>query len=70
MAQHTSVNNLMLIKETLKKNLIIKNIPKIIAVSKTFNEETIIPVINFGHNHFGENKVQEAYQKWPSLKEK
>jgi pyridoxal phosphate enzyme (YggS family) len=44
-------------------NLIRKNIT-IIAVSKTFNISQIMPLINFGHKHFGENKVQETLEKW------
>ena len=44
-------------------NLIRKNIT-IIAVSKTFNISQIMPLINFGHKHFGENKVQESLEKW------
>ena len=40
----------------------------IIAISKTFTIETIKPLIDYGHNHFGENKVQEAKLKWTSLK--
>ena len=43
---------------------------KIIAVSKTFSLNYIMPLIEFGHNHFGENKVQEAVAKWSTLKEK
>lgn len=44
-------------------NLIRKNIT-IIAVSKTFNISQIMPLINLGHKHFGENKVQETLEKW------
>ena len=40
---------------------------KIIAVSKTFKIDKIIPLINNGHIHFGENKVQEAQDKWPNI---
>ena len=40
----------------------------IIAVSKTFTMEHIYPLIEHGHNHFGENKVQEAISKWTNLK--
>tara|TARA_E500000178_G_C16918091_1_gene705868 strand:+ start:580 stop:1230 length:651 start_codon:yes stop_codon:yes gene_type:complete len=40
----------------------------IIAVSKTFTLDHIKPLINHGHNHFGENKVQEALAKWPDQK--
>ena len=43
--------------------------PKIIAVSKTFKEQDILPLLNYGHCDFGENKVQEALIKWPKLKE-
>ena len=48
-------------------NLIRKNIT-IIAVCKTFNISQIMPLINFGHVHFGENKFQEALNKWKILK--
>ena len=41
--------------------------PTIIAVSKTFNIEHILPIINTGHEHFGENKVQEAKFKWTDI---
>ena len=44
--------------------------PKVIAVSKTFKEQDILPLLNYGHRDFGENKVQEALLKWPNLKEK
>ena len=42
----------------------------IIAISKTFSMEHINPLIEYGHNHFGENKVQEAIAKWSSYKQK
>jgi len=42
--------------------------PKIIAVSKTFKIDQIIHLINFGHLHYGENKVQEAVEKWSEIK--
>jgi len=55
-----------LIKEEIK---FVKNkIPSIIAVSKTFPIAEIIPLIKFGHFHFGENKVQEALEKWTDIK--
>ena len=44
--------------------------PKVIAVSKTFKEQDILPLLDYGHLDFGENKVQEALLKWPNLKEK
>jgi len=64
-----SVNNLISIQDILKNK--IKNLknPKIIAVSKTFPIENIFPLINHGHEHYGENKVQEAIEKWVTIKE-
>ena len=53
------------ISEEDKKNLI-----KIIAVSKTFTLDYIMPLIEFGHIHFGENKVQEAEVKWKEIRQK
>ena len=44
--------------------------PKIIAVSKTFNLEKILPLIKYGHLDYGENKVQEALDKWTDIKQK
>ena len=44
------------------------NALKIIAISKTFSLEHIMPLIECGHNHFGENKVQEADTKWHKVK--
>ena len=40
----------------------------IVAVSKTFSLQHIQPLIDYGHNHFGENKVQEATVKWSAIK--
>ena len=45
-----------------------EQIVKIIAVSKTFSKEHIKPLIDHGHQHFGENKVQEAISKWSDIK--
>ena len=42
--------------------------PQIIAVSKTFSMDNILPLIDYGHEHFGENKVQEALNKWCDIK--
>ena len=47
-----------------------KTIPKIIAVSKTFPIEKILPLIEYGHKDFGENKVQESLNKWRDIKHK
>ena len=45
-----------------------KKLPKVIAVSKTFNLDKIMPLIEYGHLDFGENKVQEALDKWSEIK--
>ena len=69
---HNIVNNLISIESELKikiNNLKFTNYnPNIVAVSKTFKMKDIIPLINHGHIHFGENKVQEAVDKWTSIK--
>ena len=69
---HNVVNNLISIENELKikiKKLNIENYsPKIIAVSKTFPKKDILPLINHSHIHFGENKVQEALEKWTDIK--
>ena len=64
---HKIVNNLILINKELSA---INSDTKIIAVSKTFPIEHIQPAIDYGHLHFGENKVQEALEKWTEIKEK
>ena len=50
------------------KNLVNNSNVNIIVVSKTFPIEKIKPLIDYGHNHFGENKVQEAKEKWLKIK--
>ena len=69
---HSSINNLIQIKDKIKflyENVNnIKQKAKIIAVSKTFVIEQIKPLIEYGHIHFGENKVQEATDKWTKTK--
>ena len=68
---HKTVQNLIDIKNQLKLNLKdinILNLPKIIAVSKTFTIDKIYPLIDHGHLDFGENKVQEAIDKWSRVK--
>ena len=55
------------IKSNISKIDINKSI-KIVAVTKTFTLDTIRPLIDYGHDHFGENKVQEAVSKWTSIK--
>lgn len=68
MIEHKSINNLISIKDTLKNKVKQKNHPTIIAVSKTFPLSEILPLINYGHDHYGENKVQEAIDKWTNIK--
>ena len=58
---HSTINNLLSIENDLKDNHLSK-IPQIVAVSKTFAMNKILPLINHGHIHFGENKIQEAIQ--------
>ena len=68
---HSTVKNLLEIENNIKVNLIklnINNYPKIIAVSKTFKIEKILPLVEYGHIDFGENKVQEAAEKWEKIK--
>jgi len=65
---HKSIVNLNLIKEDLKAKIINYHNIKIIAVSKTFPFEAIMPLIEYGHLDFGENKVQEAINKWTEIK--
>ena len=62
---HYTINNLNVIKKEINN---IKPNVNIIAVSKTFNFETIEPLVKNGHLHFGENKVQEAVAKWSEIK--
>ena len=67
---HKTIDNLEGIKNKLKQ-LKLENYQnlKIIAVSKTFSIDNILPLVEYGHDHFGENKVQEALEKWPKIKE-
>ena len=66
------INKLTLIENEIQlkidefKNL--NSVPQIIAVSKTFPINHILPLINHGHLHFGENKIQEALEKWSDIK--
>ena len=58
------------IKELLGSDKISNKTPTIVIVSKTFPMDDITPLIEAGHTHFGENKVQEALLKWKETKEK
>ena len=68
---HNTVKNLLEIKDNIKIQLNKLNInhnPKIVAVSKTFKIDKILPLIEHGHCDYGENKVQEAVEKWTEIK--
>jgi len=65
---HTSVQNLIEIQNKIKLEFENDKSTKIIAVSKTFGVDKIKPLIDCGHLDFGENKVQEAIDKWSDLK--
>ncbi len=71
---HKTVQNLISIQGLIKSKLLDlkekKRIPTIIAVSKTFKIDHILPLVEYGHRHFGENKVQEALEKWTEVKSK
>ena len=62
---HESVNKLISIQEEINSK---NSKTKIIAVSKTFPLSRIMPLIDYGHIHFGENKVQESIEKWAEFK--
>ena len=74
MNMHHTETNLIEINNKIKNKINSLSLdqynPKVIAVSKTFKEQDILPLLNYGHRDFGENKVQEALLKWPNLKEK
>ena len=70
---HNTVKNLLNINNNIQDRLDklkINKKPKIIAVSKTFKIDKIMPLIEFGHIDYGENKVQEALEKWTDIKKK
>ena len=70
---HNTVKNLIYIEDLIKSKVNDLNnfdLPKIIAVSKTFPLENILPLIDYGHLDYGENKVQEALDKWTDIKSK
>ena len=71
---HETIKNLINIQNSINSKILNfeqnKSLPKIIAVSKTFKIDHILPLINHGHLDFGENKVLEALDKWADIKEK
>ena len=62
---HDVVGRLISIQKEIQSK---KSHAQIVAVSKTFPMNKILPLINHGHKHFGENKVQESIEKWTSIK--
>ena len=71
---HKTIENLNYIQNQINSKILKLNIsnykPKIIAISKTFKIDHILPLIEHGHRDFGENKVQEAIEKWTQIKSK
>jgi len=65
---HNTVKNLIYIEELIKSKANHDKLPKIIAVSKTFPIENVLPLIEHGQLDYGENKVQEAIDKWTDIK--
>ncbi len=69
---HKTINNLDLINKEIQSKISKLNYlnynPKIIAICKTFPISDVLPLINHGHVHFGENKVQESIAKWTDIK--
>ena len=71
---HKTIENLNYIQNQINSKIFKLNInnynPKIVAISKTFKIDHILPLIGHGHRDFGENKVQEAIEKWTEIKSK
>ena len=71
---HNVVKRLIAIQSEIKELLIKNNLqnkkPEIVIICKTFSMDKILPLIEIGHIHFGENKVQEAELKWKDVKKK
>ena len=68
---HNTVKNLLDIENNIRdylNKLKINNNPKIVAVSKTFKIDKVLHLIEHGHVDYGENKVQEAIEKWTEIK--
>ena len=69
---HKNIKNLIYIQNEIKSKISEHKIkdynPHIIAISKTFKIDHILPLIEYGHIHFGENKIQEAMDKWSEIK--
>jgi len=68
---HNTVKNLIYIEDEIKSivnDMGNNKLPKIIAVSKTFSMDKILPLVEYGHTDYGENRVQEALDKWTDVK--
>ena len=69
---HKTIENLNYIENQINSKILKLNLsnynPKIIAISKTFKINHILPLVEHGHRDFGENKVQEALEKWAEVK--
>ena len=69
---HKTIENLNYIQNQVNSKILKLNLnnykPKIIAISKTFKIDHILPLIEYGHRDFGENKIQEAIEKWTEIK--
>ena len=68
---HINVQRLNLVKNKIKElsnKKQLKTVPHIIAVTKTFSLDKITPLLEIGHVHFGENKIQEAEEKWSDIR--
>ena len=65
---HNTIKNLIYIEDLIKSKVNHNKLPKIIAVSKTFSIDKILPLVEYGHIHYGENKIQEAMDKWTEIK--
>ena len=67
---HSSLQKLTLVKNKVNEIITQKQLktnPTIIVISKTFSQEEIKPLLDSGHTHFGENKIQEAESKWSEI---
>jgi len=70
---HKNIEKLKFIKNKINEIIIEKQLktkPQIIVITKTFPIDNVVPLIEDGHIHYGENKIQEAEKKWLSIKKK
>ena len=64
---HSTLKQLEFVQNKINEIINIKQLktkPKIIVVTKTFPIKNIVPLLEYGHIHYGENKIQEAEDKW------